>query len=455
VPFGPWPGGVSGAGSAWAAEAQEALSNIVPGLVFAHSKPNNHNQATLAATPTIDAHDANILGGGIYPDTNQYATYVGTIYTDLLTQPYGWAFRGMIGPPSALYLSVGPSLNATAANACYTRLTSWATYHATELVIEIFRKGQTTNFSYPTGYVLDRYEHTYGVAFDAAGTLHVLVDGVDVFQLVDVSNVIGAALDDSGLRCFAAYSDAPGLDGEIIVSELIYGWVPPTLLDVGDAFSFHQLDKIGFVGDSNFAGSPDPTFRIQAPLEKGITERYRVANAIPEPTYVNLGVGADTSTDVLARLAAIIAAGCNHYFHMYGLNDFFNHGGVPIPPATTAANYTAILNGLLTALPNSKHHVVSNVYAGSEQRPRGIGPDDASVDATNAAIVGAVALQPAASVRYLNTIPRLYTVFSPVVNPGNAANGVITQADGTHPSKVVGQNLWSRCVWDWPLTFAK
>lgn len=415
-------------------------------MQFSRVKPNDRESSTNAATPTILVSDANMIGGGTVPAAGNYVTVSGTIYTDLLTQPHAWAARAFLNPPSGgNYNAFGPSLDATGAAASYARLASYDFYDPTHLVIEFFRPGAVDSLSFPTSFVLDGREHWYGMALDTTGTWYALVDGVIVGSTIDISNVIGAAADDSGLRCWAMFGQTGDANA---VGELIYGWVPPTLLDTPDDFSFRSgISKIGFLGDSNFAGSPNPTFRVQAAFEHSITQKFRTANGA-FPTFVNLGVAADTSTDVLARNAATIAAACDHYVHLYGLNDDFNHGGAPITPATTQANYTAIIGGILTALPNSRHHVVSNIYSASEMRPRGAGPNDAATDATNAGIVAAVAGLPANRVRYLDFIPRFYTSFSPVMNPGNAANGFITQADGSHYSKTRGQNIWGRSLFD-------
>lgn len=447
MPFGPWPGSLAGGGAA--AEQAQILLGIVPGMQFSHVKPNDLEQASPGATPIIGANDASILGGGTFPVGPSYVTLSGTIYTDLLTQAHGWAARAMINPPGGgFYTSIGPSFNTHGASSVYTRLSAYNPYDATHLCIEFFRPGAGGSTVVPTSFVIDGLEHWYALALDVAGTWHALVDGIEVGSTIDISNVV------AGDRCWAGYQDIPAGATNLAIGELIYGWLPPSLLATPEPFSIRMNHAaIGYIGDSYTQGFPDPSFRWQAPLEASITQKFRTANA-GFPTHTNLGVGGDTSTDVLARLAALIAAGCDHYFHLYGLNDKFNHGGAPILPVTTQANYTAILTGLLTALPNSKHHVLSNLWFDSEQRPRGIGPNDATTDASNGGIQAAVALQPATSVRYLDLIPRIYTSLSPVINPTNANGGFLTQADRTHPSKTAGQNVISRCVFDF-LTFSK
>ncbi len=250
-----------------------------------------------------------------------------------------------------------------------------------------------------------------------------------------------------GNRGWSAFSDAVLGTTDVAIGEIVYGYLAPSLLAAPQPFSFRPAQVIGFVGDSYTQGSPDASFAYQVPLIASIIQKFKTANKAP-PTFVNLGVGGDTTTDMLARAAAINAANCDHLIVLMGLNDFFDHGGAPIPPATTQANYTASMNSWAAAHPAQKVHVFSNLWSGSEQRPRGIGPNDNLIDASNAAIRAAVALQPSTRARYIDIIPRIYGTFSPVINPTNVDGGKLTQVDKTHPAKTAGQNVISICMFD-------
>jgi hypothetical protein len=434
-------GGGDIAANVWAHREQARLLQIVPGLDFAWVKPNNVLPATIAATPTFDLNNANIMGGGTYPDMSRYITLAGIIYTDLLTQPFAWSVRAMVNPPSNNYTTFGTALNTTGGASAYARLTSYAPYNATNLCIEFFRPGAGGSTVVPTSFVPDGLEHSFALCQDSLGVWRCLVDRVVVKTTINIGNV------PAGLMGWSAFSDASLGSTDVAIGEMTYGYLAPTLLSTPLDFSLRPVQVVGFVGDSYTAGSPGVANRWQAPLEGSFTEKFRTANRAPT-TYVNLGVGGDTTTDMLARIAAINAANCNHYIILMGLNDFFNHGGAPIPPATSQANYTATMNAIAAAHPAAKITVVSNMWSGSEQRPRGIGPNDNLIDATNAAIVTAVGLQPATRARYINIIPRVYTSYSPVINPSNLDGGVLTQVDKTHPSLTPGQNVLSRCVFD-------
>jgi len=439
-------GGGLPAPNLWAQQQARVLRRYIPTADYDWVKPSNLGPATMGDTPTFFTNSARVLGGGMFADNSRFATLTGIVATDLLTQPIGWSARGWLNAVSADYCALGLWNNANGNASRYVVLSTYAPYDATHLCIEIW-SGPGLLTVVPTSFVPDRREHTYSLVLDTAGEWHALVDGTEVGSTVDIGYV------SAGDRVWTTYSSTgPGVT-DFTVAELLFAYAPATLLTTPDTFSIRATaNKIGFIGDSYTAGSPDASYRWQAPLEASIAEKFRMAN-VTAPTFVNLGVGGDTSTDVLARLAAINAAACDHYFHLYGLNDNDDHGGTPIPPATTQANYTAIMNGIAAALPSAKHHVVSNMWFGSEQRPRGVGPHDATTDASNDAIVAAVALQPATRARYLNIIPRVYTSYSPAINPSNLDGGVLTQVDKTHPAKPRGQNVLSRCVWDY-LTFA-
>jgi hypothetical protein len=349
----------------------------------------------------------------------------------------------MMNPPGANYTSFGVSDDQPGNLQSYVRLSSYAPYDATHMVLEFFRPGAGGSTVIPTTFVLDRLEHSYAVALDLGGTWHVLVDGLEVLATIDISNVTG------GNRCWAGYSQS-GTD--LAIGELIYGYQRPTLLAAPDTFSVRQQQRIALVGDSVFQGIPDPSYAAMIPFELSVQQKFSVANALL-PTFTNYAVGGDTTADMLGHQAAVIAGNPAHIIYLCGLNDFFNHGGAPIPPGpgagSTYDNYTNFINGVAAALPNCKHHVGSNIWSGSEQRPRGAGANDGLVDATNAAIAAAVAAQPAGRARYLDFIPRIYTSFSPVLNPGNGATGFMTQlGDGYHPFKVAGQNVISMCFFD-------
>jgi hypothetical protein len=145
-------------------------------------------------------------------------------------------------------------------------------------------------------------------------------------------------------------------------------------------------------------------------------------------------------------VAAVVAAAPDHVIVLCGLNDSFNHGGSPIPPATTQANLQSFFTTVRASRPNCVFHVVSNMWSASEQWPDGSGPNDALVRATNAGELAACQANPAFA-EYLDIRTPIYSISSPLYNPGHASNGVFTQAiDSTHPSKPLGQNILSQTV---------
>lgn len=427
------PGGSGGsAGNVWLQSRIAAISRLYPavmaGLNFVYSKPSNLNQATVAGTPTTSAQDAAIIGGALKPGAAQYLTCTGVIQTDTTTQPYAWFARAKFALPSANYQAIGLSNTNDLAV-----LTSYTPNNATNLVLEFFNNvlgsGKTV-----TSFAIDGREHNVGVLFDGI-THHVFVDDVEVGSTVVLTTMT------VGPRVWSAFNATAG---DVHVCDLAYGYQLPGL-SAALSFGIKPGQKIVFDGDSVTAGSPDATFRWQAPLEASLNANM-TGRAAAIPTYANVGVAADTTTNMLARVAGTIAAAPNHVMVMCGVNDFFNHGGAPIPPATSASNAAAYIAALVAAIPTVRIHWIESLWAASEQRPRGIGPNDASVLNTMNAIK--TVAQTTAGCEWLGIASDIWTLYSPGYNPTNLVNGKMTQGDGTHPAKTAGQMAISNAVYN-------
>jgi len=194
------------------------------------------------------------------------------------------------------------------------------------------------------------------------------------------------------------------------------------------------------------AGQPDASYRWQAPFEAALSGAF-VGRGVAGPTYANVAVGGDTTADMLARVPTTIAAAPDHLVVMCGVNDCYDHGGTPIPPATSAANVASYLAAVRAALPDCVIHWSESLWFASEQRPDGIGPHDAAVQATMAAIKPVV--QAAAGCEWWGIRDRIWTFYSDAYNPGNLVDGAMTQVDGTHPSKTAGQQAISNANFDY------
>lgn len=201
---------------------------------------------------------------------------------------------------------------------------------------------------------------------------------------------------------------------------------------------------LGFMGDSltqgwnNGTGLSDATFRWQAPLESTLTTAFTGAGKTI-PTYVNRGVGGSTTTDILARVATDFAAQVDHAFVLIGVNDFFNHSGTPIPPATSASNITAYITAAQARSPGCRFHILQNIWTATEHTPLGANTNDTDVSATNAAMKAAVLAMATPFVAWHDIQTPIFTIDEPAQNPNNLASGQLVQSlGGFHPTKVVG-----------------
>lgn len=186
---------------------------------------------------------------------------------------------------------------------------------------------------------------------------------------------------------------------------------------------------------------PDSTYQWMLPLETSIQALFNGAMSTP-PTFAVNATGGNTTTDMLASAASVAAMNPDHCIILFGLNDWFNHGGTPIPPSVTQSNLAAFF----AAVPNCRFHVVSNMWFSSEQWPDGSGPHDATTQATNAAELAACQANPEIA-EYLDIRTPIYGLYSPVLNPTDLIGGVLTQSvDDTHPSKPLGQETLSNNV---------
>lgn len=198
-------------------------------------------------------------------------------------------------------------------------------------------------------------------------------------------------------------------------------------------------------GDSVTAGQPDPSFAWHIPYTASVNANLTGVGSAPI-TFANVAVGGNTTADCLAGVANVTAQTPDHVSCMIGINDHFNHGGTPIPPATSAANVAAYIAAVKAVRPTCRFHFISGLWYLTENWPDGVGSDDAAVNATLNAIKATV--QATANCEWLDIRTPIYTIDAPLLNPGHAANGIMTQVDGTHPSKPAGQVVISHRVWN-------
>lgn len=204
------------------------------------------------------------------------------------------------------------------------------------------------------------------------------------------------------------------------------------------------------VGDSLTAGSPDATFRYFLPLQASITALFN-GWGFPPPTWPGVvALGGWTSKDLLDNVASIIALAPDHVLGVpFPVNDFFNHGGTPIPPTgpgSTQANLAAIMAAVLAARPTCKFHWGTPMWSNGEKFPLGAnGPTDALVTATCGGVQAAVAAAGGEVAEYIDIRNDIWPNYSPLYNPGNAASGFFVQGDLVHPTKPLGvQTLSNR-----------
>ena len=203
--------------------------------------------------------------------------------------------------------------------------------------------------------------------------------------------------------------------------------------------------KVVLDGDSVTAGLPDVTYRWSVQWEASLAAYF---TGLPLPAIANTALGGNTTADCLARVALVIAQNPDHVFIMVGINDHFNHGGVPILPAQSAANMVAYMNAIRLTRPTVRFHFISGVWYSGENWPLGVNADDATVTATLNAIHAVVDAEPAAE--WIEIRETIFNVDEPINNPTHLLNGILTQGggDGTHPSKPLGTTVISQRVFE-------
>lgn len=190
-------------------------------------------------------------------------------------------------------------------------------------------------------------------------------------------------------------------------------------------------------GDSVTAGYPNPPNRWSILFESTIAAQFAAAGKTA-PSIVNTAVSGRDSGQTLAAVATPVAANPDHVFLLSSVNDV----GHAIAPATTQANHTAYYNAILAARPGCWLHILANLFLADENWPDGAGTNDTAMQATNAAIKAAVALQPRAE--YIDIRQPIFAVDAPTWNPTHLTSGVLT-FDGTHPGST-GQTVISTRV---------
>jgi lysophospholipase L1-like esterase len=156
----------------------------------------------------------------------------------------------------------------------------------------------------------------------------------------------------------------------------------------------------------------------------------------------NVGVGSATTNDMVATHAAnAIALSPDHIIVMMGLNDHASG----ISAAQTRANYASYFAAIKASFPNCKFHVVSNMFLLGENWPDGVNTNDPFTVAANTAIQAAVAAEPNAE--YLDIRTKMFATDEVAQNSGHATSGILTQ-EGTHPTKVAGQRVWSDRIFE-------
>lgn len=212
------------------------------------------------------------------------------------------------------------------------------------------------------------------------------------------------------------------------------GFGPPIRPSVSFAIAAAEVCVID--GDSvpagavNPSGSHDATYACYLPFSTAVIAAFTGAGKTP-PTFVNVAVGGRTTADTLANIATAIGHAPDHYFLCDAANDPL-HG---ISPATSGANVVAIANAIWQTRPTCRVHVMPPLWGSGEHWPDGSNPEDASLDATGAGIMAAVA--PLTLIKVYNFRPSLFASVEPVQNPANLASGQLVQpSGGYHPTKV-------------------
>jgi lysophospholipase L1-like esterase len=223
--------------------------------------------------------------------------------------------------------------------------------------------------------------------------------------------------------------------------------------------------QVVIAGDSLMAGNGGFQFSIVywligraslLPLSQqpgGFLNTWQVRGGEKILTPHNTAVGGTTTADALASVNSYLitpAPDGSDIFCNWGINDIIIAG---LPPATSAANVTAILTAVFAARPNSRVHWISAMWGGGEQWglssegvPQGINTHDVAIRATNAAIQAAVQAFPNA--RYLDVYTDMYraSAANNLPAPG-LATGYFT-VDGVHPgangANLMAQNIFAR-----------
>jgi lysophospholipase L1-like esterase len=206
---------------------------------------------------------------------------------------------------------------------------------------------------------------------------------------------------------------------------------------------------ITLAGDSITAGynvgtaSPDATFRWTVELEASLTAKYTAAG-MTAPVYTNTAVVGQTTSGMLTNInAQLLTTPMTDLFLMIGVNDAITG----LSNTTTASNIASILSQVRSTFPACRIWVFNPPFCAGENWPNGVNSlsaaqNDKRLDGVNLIIANALSSYLGTGAALLDMKAAMFA-YEALNNPSHVSNGILTQSDGIHPSKTLGQTTMS------------
>jgi lysophospholipase L1-like esterase len=202
--------------------------------------------------------------------------------------------------------------------------------------------------------------------------------------------------------------------------------------------------KITLAGDSITAGynagtsSLDSTYSWTVELQASLIAKYTAAN-LTVPVFTNTAVVGQTTSGMLTNInTQLLATKMTDLIIMIGINDVYQ----AVPYSTTISNMTSIFSQIHSAYPSCHVWLVTPPFISAENWPNGTNAYDLQLDTRTLAIVSALIPYLGSTATVLD-IKALAMAYEAANNGGHATNGILTQGDGIHPSKPLGQTQMS------------
>jgi lysophospholipase L1-like esterase len=202
---------------------------------------------------------------------------------------------------------------------------------------------------------------------------------------------------------------------------------------------------VTLAGDSITAGynasipALDSTYSWTVELQASLIAKYTAAS-LAVPVFTNTAVVGQTTSGMLTNInAQLLTTPMTDLFLMIGVNDAI----AGLSQATIASNISSIFSQVRSTFPSCRIWVFNPPFAGGgENWPNGVNGNDHRMDGVNLIIANALAPYLGTGAALLDMKAAMFA-YEAINNPTHAISGILTQSDGVHPSKPLGQTTMS------------